>query len=404
MLESDHPYNTVFDPEYWGRHGAPHDVLTTLRKDDPVYWFENDRFDPAWLLTRHKDVEYVGKHPELFLSGPRTVFHNPQGFVSPLIGLPQQDAPQHSKHRRAMQGWFTPKAIRDFEGRMSEIANNTVDRMAATNSCEFCNLAGIQLPLKMICEILGIPEEQEPLVWQLTQDVFSAADPDMARATNAQEGVRNAMGFCAGIARDRQENPTDDFASTIANAEIDGERMTIQEIASHLMIMISAGHDTTASAINGGMLALIRHPDEFARLKEHPELTESAVNEMLRYVTPTTNFVRTAAEDTEIGGVKIAKGDDVCIHFCAANRDEEEFENPQAFMIDRRPNRHLAFGIGPHACIGQLLARIEMKALFLELIPRIEWVGLDGEPEHIKAFWVTGLKRLPIKYSIAGRD
>lgn len=404
MLASDHPYNTVFDPEYWGQHGAPHDVLTTLRREDPVFWFESDRFDPAWLLTRHQDVEHVGKNAKLFLSGPRTVFHNPKGFQSPLIGLPQQDAPQHTRHRRAMQGWFTPKAIRDLEHRMSEIAKDTVDRMAATDSCEFCNFVGAQLPLKMICEILGIPAQQEAVVWQLTQDVFSAADPDMTRAANAQEGVRNAMGFCAGIAKARQESPTDDFASTIANAEIDGERMTIQEIASHLMIMISAGHDTTASAINGGMLALIRHPEQFARLKQHPELTESAVNEMLRYVTPTTNFVRTAAGDTEIGGVKIAEGDDVCIHFCAANRDEDEFENSQAFMIDRRPNRHLAFGIGPHACIGQLLARIEMKALFEELMPRIESVELDGDPEYIKAFWVTGLKKLPIKYDISGGD
>ena len=287
---------------------------------------------------------------------------------------------------------------------MSEIASEIVDRMAAADSCEFCEQVGAQLPLKMICEILGIPASQEAAVWQLTQDVFSASDPDMGKAANAQEGVRNAMAFCAGIARDRQENPTDDFASTIANAEIDGERMSIQEIASHLMIMISAGHDTTASAINGGMLELIRHPEQFAKLKRQPALTESAVNEILRFVTPTTNFVRTAAVDTEISGVKIAKGDDVCIHFCAANRDEEQFENAQEFLIDRRPNRHLAFGSGPHACIGQLLARIEMKALFQELIPRIEWIELDGEPEYIKAFWVTGLKKLPIRYKISSGD
>jgi hypothetical protein len=404
MRQADHPYNAVFDPEYWGRHGAPHDVLATLRREDPVLWYESEQHDPAWLLTRHKDVEYVGKHPQLFLSGPRTVFHNPKGFKSPLIGLPQLDAPQHTKHRRAMQGWFTPKAIRDLEDRMSEIARDTVDQMAATDSCEFCSTVGVRLPLKMICEIIGIPAAQEAVVWQLTQDVFAVSDPDMARAASAQEGVRNAMGFCAEIALARQESPTGDFASTIANAAIDGERMTIQEIASHLMIMISAGHDTTASAINGGMLALIRHPEQLAKLQQHPELTESAVNEMLRYVTPTTNFVRTAAVDTQISGVKIARGDDICIHFCAANRDEDEFENAQAFIIDRRPNRHLTFGSGPHACIGQLLARIEMKALFEELLPRIESVELDGDPQHIKAFWVSGLKKLPIKYKFSVGD
>jgi cytochrome P450 len=401
MPENDHPYRPVFDPQYWGEHGAPHDVLTALRQNDPVYWYESDKFDPAWLLTRYADVELVGRNSKLFLSGPRTVFHNPKGFRSPLVGLPQLDAPKHTLHRRAMQSWFTPKAIHGLEDRLAEIAKGIVDRIATADSCEFCSEVGAQLPLKMICELLGIPEDEERVVWQLTQDVFAVADPDMARAASAQEGVRNAMAFCADIGKSRQARPTNDFASTIANAQIDGERMSIQEIASHLMIMISAGHDTTASAINGGMLALIQHPEQLAKLKAHPELTESAVNEMLRYVTPTTSFVRTAVEDTEVGGVKIAAGDDICIHFSAANRDEDVFENAQAFEIDRKPNRHLAFGIGPHACIGQLLARIEMKALFSELIPRLESVQLAGEPEHIKAFWVTGLKSLPIQYHIS---
>ena len=401
MPDNDHPYSTVFDPEYWGKYGAPHDTLTALRRDDPVYWYESDRFDPAWLLTRYADVELVGRNSKLFLSSPRTVFHNPKGFRSPLVGLPQLDAPKHTLHRRAMQSWFTPKAIHGLEGRLAEIAKDVVDRIAATNSCEFCSEVGAQLPLKMICEFLGIPEDEERIVWQLTQDVFAVADPDMARAASAQEGVRNAMAFCADIGKSRRSTPTDDFASTLANAEIDGEQMTIQEIASHLMIMISAGHDTTASAINGGMLALIQHPEQLAKLKAQPELTESAVNEMLRYVTPTTSFVRTAAEDTEVGGVKIKAGDDLCIHFAAANRDEAVFENGQEFDIERKPNRHLAFGTGPHACIGQLLARIEMKALFDELIPRLENVQLDGDPEYVKAFWVTGLKTLPIRFELA---
>lgn len=394
------PYSAIFDSEHWGKHGAPHDLLVSLRKEHPIYWYESDRFEPAWLLTRRKDIEVVGKNSKLFLSSPRTVFHNPQGHKSPLVGLPQMDAPKHTQHRQAMQSWFTPKAIHALEDRMSEIARQLVDEMAEKHSCEFCTDVGAQLPLKMICELLGIPKEQEPVVWQLTQDIFAAADPDLTSTADVVEGIRTAIAFCADLARSRQAQPTDDFASTIANAEVGGERMTIQDIASHLMIMISAGHDTTASAISGGMLALLRHPEQLAKLKQNPGLTDSAVNEMLRYVTPTTSFVRTAAEDTEIGGVKIAQGDDVCMHFLAANRDENEFDDPQAFIVDRSPNRHLAFGIGPHACIGQLLARIEMKALFRELIPRIVNMELNGAPEHAKAFWVTGLKKLPISYSI----
>jgi cytochrome P450 len=355
----------------------------------------------VWLLTKRRDIEYVGKNPGRFLNGPRTVFHNDQGFVSPLKGLPHMDPPEHTQHRRAMQGWFTPRAIRSLEDRMHAIAKEIVDEIAQEETCDFTSAVGARLPLKMICELLGIPGEQEPIVWQLTQDVFKASDPEVAASQSIQDGIRNAMAFCADLAQLRQENPTDDFASTVANAEIDGEPIGVREIASHLMIMISAGHDTTAGAINGGMLALIRNPDQLRKLQDDPELTESAVNEMLRYVTPTTNFVRTTRVDSEIRGVKISAGDDVCIHFCAANRDEDEFDNSQEFMIERSPNRHLAFGIGPHACIGQLLARIEMKALFQQLVPRIEHMELGGDPEYFRSHWVTGLKHLPVRYKIS---
>ena len=403
-IEPNRNFDSIFDPDYWGKHGAPHDVLTTLRNESPVFRYESARYQPVWLVTKRRDIEYVGKNPERFLNGPRTVFHNDQGFVSPLKGLPHMDPPEHTKHRRAMQSWFTPRAIRALEDRIHVIARNIVDGVAQADSCDFTNAVGARLPLKMICELLGIPEEQEPVVWQLTQDVFSASDPDVAESKSLQEGIKNAMAFCADLAQSRQQNPTDDFASTVANAEIDGQQMSIREIASHLMIMISAGHDTTAGAINGGMLALIRNPDQFKKLQDNPELMESAINEMLRYVTPTTNFVRTTRVDSEIGGVAVQAGDDVCIHFCAANRDEDEFEKSQEFLVDRSPNRHLAFGVGPHACIGQLLARIEMKALFQALIPRLKYMELDGEPEHFRAHWVTGLKHLPVRYEISSEN
>ena len=394
-------HHLVFDPDYWGRHGAPHDVLRSLRREHPVLWYESERFDPAWLVTRYKDVEFVGRNPSKFLSSPRTVFHNPHGFESPLRGLPQMDPPEHTVHRKAMQAWFTPNAIRRFEDRMAAIARSLVDEMAESDSCEFCSAVGIRLPLRMICEILGIPADQEDTVLQMTRDIFSASDPELARSDDTRAGVQNAMGFCARLGKARREQPTDDFASTVANASLQGEPIEMQAVASHLMIMISAGHDTTASAINGGMLALIRNPEQLTLLKENPALTDSAVNEMLRYVTPTTHFVRTAAETTEVGGVRVEKDQDICIHFASANRDESEFDEPDRFRVDRKPNRHLAFGTGPHACIGQLLARIEMKALFAELVPRLDEVSLEADPEYIRAFWVTGLKRLPLRYSLA---
>lgn len=394
-------YDIVFDAEYWQKYGAPHEVIAKIREENPVLWYEHENFDPVWLVTRHKDVEFVGKNSKLFLSSPRTVIHNPKGYVSPLVGLPQLDAPDHTDHRKAIQGWFTSKAIRKLENRINEIAKNLVDEMATKNNCEFCDDIAAQLPLKMMCELLGIPQEQEATVLKLARDVFAAADPALVNADNAKEGVERAMAFCVELAISRQENPTDDLASTIANTEVNGALLSIPQIASHLLIMISAGHDTTASAISGGMLALIRNPDQLTKLKDNQDLTELAINEMLRYVTPTTSFVRTAKEDTEIDGVKIAKGDDICIHFSAANRDPAEFENPDAFIIDRKPNRHLVFGKGPHVCIGLVLAKIEMIALFKELIPRLNSVELVEKPTYVKSFWVTGLKKLPLRYDVS---
>jgi len=390
--------DTIFDAEHWGAHGAPHEAMTMIRNESPVLWYEHDEFDPVWLVTKHKDVEYVGKNTKVFLSSPRTVIHNPKGFVSPLIGLPQLDAPDHSYQRKAIQGWFTPKAIGKLEARINEIAAELIEKMAAKNECEFCNEVSAQLPLKMICELLGIPEEQEATVLQLTRDIFAAADPSLSTTTDSKAGVENAMRFCATLGSLRQQHITDDLASTIANAEVNGAPMTIQQIASHLLIMISAGHDTTASAISGGLLALINNPDQLDTLQQNPDLMEKAINEMLRYVTPTTSFVRTASEDTEIDSAKITKGDDVCIHFSAANRDEDVFEDPQKFLVDRHPNKHLVFGKGPHVCIGLLLAKIEMRALYSQLIPKLKRIELSGEPEYIRSFWVTGLKSLPLLY------
>lgn len=397
-------YSAIFDPTYWGKHGPPHALLTELRRKSPVFWLDTGRYDPVWLLTRHADVEYVSKHPRLFLSAPRTVIFNSKSSPRRLRGLPQMDPPEHTQHRRSMQSWFTPRAVRALEERISRIAKELIDELAKTDSADFCSTVGVQLPLKVICGILGLPDEEEPRIWNLTQSVFNTMDPDRSNDADIYEGVRKTMEFCAEVAKERRASPTDDFASTIANAEIDGEKTSIQQSASHIMVMITAGHDTTASAINGGLLALIRHPDQLAKLQRDPVLIESAVDEILRYVSPTPTFVRTASEDTEIRGVKIARGEDVCLHYTAANRDEEVFDRPDDFIVDRTPNRHLAFGVGAHACLGQVLAKIEMRALFRELIGRIDFIELAGEPQNVRSFFVSGLKHLPIRYRLTSES
>ena len=189
-------------------------------------------------------------------------------------------------------------------------------------------------------------------------------------------------------------------ASAIANASIDGDALNVLEAMSHIMVLVTAGHDTTASAISGGLLALLRNPAELEKLKADPELISSAVDEMVRYVTPTTNFLRVATEDTELSGVPIKKGQDVCMNFASANRDADVFDAPDEFRVDRNPNPHVGFGTGTHACIGQTLAKVEMNALFAELVPRIKRIELAGDPRWVDAIWITSLKDLPIRFEL----
>ena len=209
------------------------------------------------------------------------------------------------------------------------------------------------------------------------------------------------MAFCSELLESRKKSPREDLASAIANASIDESPLAPIEAMSHVLVLVTAGHDTTASAISGGLLALIRNPGELAKLQAQPELIKTAVDEIVRYVTPTTNFLRAATEDTTLRGVPIAKGQDVCINFASANRDEDVFDEPDEFRVDRNPNPHLGFGTGTHVCIGQTLAKLEMQSLFEELVPRIRHVELAGKPRWIDAYWISSLKNLPIRYELA---
>ncbi|MEU6714550.1 cytochrome P450 [Nonomuraea sp. NPDC046802] len=390
-----------------------HDALTLLRRQAPVHLVQAPEYDPFYAVTRHADIMGIERDHILWLNEPRPILGKAafdklareqaaQGIA--LKTLVHMDDPQHRVIRAIGADWFRPKAMRDLEGRVQELARRYVDRMAEFGGeCDFATQVAVHYPLYVILSLLGLPESDFPRMLKLTQELFGGADAETRRGESAEDQFAVLLDFFAyfqDLTAARRAHPTEDLASAIANAQVDGEPLSDIDTASYYVIIASAGHDTTSSTVAGGLHALIEHPAQLARLRENPGLLPLAVDEMIRWVTPVKEFMRTASADTTLHDVPIKKGESVLLSYPSANRDEEVFTDPFAFDIGRDPNRHLAFGFGVHYCLGAALAKMELKALFAELLPRLESVELAGEPEWTATTFVGGIKHLPIRYKL----
>ncbi|AIT79859.1 cytochrome P450 [Novosphingobium pentaromativorans] len=409
----------LVDPKAYA-DGSIYEAYRWLRRNDPLASIEVEGYQPFRVVTLYSDVQYVSRHNALFHSSPNPTLspisrmklvRELTGSTSPIKSLVDMDPPEHGKYRALTSPWFQPGNLKSLEGRIRDIAREMVERMVdARCQCDFARLVAHEFPLQVILEILGLPREDHPVMLRLTQEMFGATDPDVLgnrSATNDSASasdlgaVREMMAYFDKLTEDRRAHPTSDLASVIANARIDGEPMGHLETMGYYVITATAGHDTTSSSIGGAMWALAEHPDQFARLKADMSLLPTMIDEAIRWTTPVKHFMRTATADTEIGGRPVREGERLMLCYGSANRDESVFDDPDTFRLDRKPNRHLAFGYGGHLCLGQYLARIEMRILFEELLPRLSSLALDGEPAMTEAIFVSGPKRLPIRYEIA---
>jgi len=280
-----------------------------------------------------------------------------------------------------------------------------VDHMAELGGeCDFFTDVASHYPLYVILSLLGLPEEDFPRIFTLTQELFGADDEELARSPERKEAVMATLldffQYFQGVIADRRANPRDDLGSVIANATVHGEPIGELEVVGYYVLIATAGHDTTSSAISGGLHALLEHPDQWRRLSEDPSLVPTAVDEMIRWVSPVKHFMRTATRDTVVRGVPIAAGESVLLSYPSANRDEDVFVNADRFDVGRTPNRHVGFGFGAHYCLGTHLARLEARALYAELVPRLREIELAGTPEYMRTLFVGGPKRLPIRYKL----
>jgi cytochrome P450 len=414
--------NTLVDPKAYA-DGRIFESYAWLRANAPLGVAQPAGFDPFWVVTLHADILDISRQNDLFHSGDRatTIVNKAtddriraQTGGSPHLvrALVQMDAPDHPKYRALTQAWFMPPNIRSLEERIRKIARASVERMAAKGgACDFVREVALHYPLHVVMEILGVPEEDEPRMLMLTQELFGAADPELSRDSEPagapgdvspiQAVLADFYQYFAKISADRRANPRDDLASVIANSQIDGRLISEFEAMSYYVIVATAGHDTTSSTTAGAMWALCENPDQFAYVKADLARVPGFIDEAIRWTTPVKTFMRSATADAQVGGQTIAKGDWLMLCYASGNRDAAVFEEPDRFRANRKPNKQLAFGYGAHLCLGQHLAKMEMRVLFEELLPRLKSIELAGEPKMSEGTFVNGPKSLPIRFEFS---
>jgi cytochrome P450 len=384
-----------------------------LRENDPVSWVEHPDYRPFWNLTRYDDIRSIGNNNKAFLSSPRTVLMRIEaeemmeaqfGNKNGLETLIHMDEPKHLKLRRVTRDWFLPRSIDKLDGEVRELCKEYVDKMQAMGGeCDFVKDLALLYPLRVIMSILGLPRDSEATMLKLTQEIFGPDDPDLQRDPEQAQldnlGTLTDFGnYFKDIIANRRQNPTDDLATVLANAEVDGEPMNELDQLSYFIIAASAGHDTTAAVLGAGMKALLDSPEQLEKWRDNPEMDDTAAKELMRWVSPVRHMVRTATYDFELHGKQIKSGDNLVLWFPAANRDPRAYANPNELDLTRDPKKHLAFGYGAHMCLGMHLAILEVARFYRELLPRLAHIELDGEPKWIHANFVGGLKSLPVKY------
>lgn len=415
--------NQIVDPSVYANQSALDAAFTRLRAEDPLAWCEPENFRPFWAATKHADIMDISRQNQLFTNGEREMlsYHEAEKGVYGKFGQPhllktlvQLDDPLHYKLRHLTQEWFMPQNVKKREDAIRDIAKQYVDRMEDLGGeCDFQRDVALYYPLRVIMQILGVPESDEPMMLKLTQEIFGAQDDDLMRdkslaeERDVEKGLASIQATLAeffmyftGITADRRASPRDDVSTVIANGTVDGEPIGQLEAMSYYIIVAAAGHDTTSASTGGGVLAMLQDPAQLKKMMDDPKaVSRTAVDEAIRWTTPVKHFMRTAQDDYELRGRKILKGESILLCYPSGNRDEEVFDEPFRFKVDRSPNKIISFGYGGHMCLGMHLARLEMQAIYEELFRRVKKIELAGEPSFIKANFVGGPKSIPVRYS-----
>ena len=405
------PHIDLTAPETY-QGDVPREVFRYLRDQAPVYWHEDPQQGIGfWAITRHADLDFVSKNPQLFSSSEKSCLLNesdPENLALLRLQLINMDPPDHLKYRRLVRNAFTPRQVDSYEPRFREVARDILSKAVEGGRCEFVADVASELPLIAICELMGVPLDKRRRLFELTNIMMGMDDPELT--TTEEDGMLAMleMFFLAQeLAEQHRTNPQDDIVNVLLNGTVEDEPLTDEEFCHFFLLLIVAGNETTRTVTAQGMRLLMEHPDQYRQLLENPDLLEGAIEEFLRFNPAVIAFRRTAMEDVELGGQQIRKGDKIQLYYAAASSDEAVFEDADTFDITRAQredvrNKHRAFGIGEHFCMGSHLARLELKVIFEEILKRIRNPELDGDINWLRSNFIHGIKSMPIAFEVVG--
>jgi cholest-4-en-3-one 26-monooxygenase len=396
----------VISPAHYESHGYPHAEWTYLRKHAPVHRFTGDAFDPFYAIVKHADIVEIGKNPTDWIIEPRlAVFTRdiPPDQVK-LKHLLTLDPPEHRSFRAVTAKQFTPRMVQHWAPKVERITRQILDEAGERGACDFVQDVAAPITIAVIAEMLGVPGEDWRLLFKWTNETIAPEDPEFQQGRTTEETILSARAelfkYFSDLSQARRKDPKDDIVSVVATGKVDGKLLEAFDLLSYYLLLVVAGNETTRNAMTGGMLAFYDNRDEWRRLVAKPELLDSAVEEIVRWTTPVIQFTREATRDMEVRGVKIRKGESVCLFYASGNRDEEIFDEPFRFRIDRNPNDHVGFGRGEHVCLGAHLARLELRTVFDQIRARLESFERTGKEERVRSSFVGGIKRAPIRWKL----
>jgi cholest-4-en-3-one 26-monooxygenase len=388
--------------------GVPHEWLAHLRRTDPVHWQDEPGGPGFWAVTRYADCVTVNRDYERFSSAARGTmpFEMPEEDIAQQgLMMLNMDPPLHTRYRRLVNKGFTPRMVRDLEESIHRCADAILDQVVERGSCDFVTDISAELPLQVIAELLGVPQDDRHRMFEWSNRMVGNEDPEYQ--TGAEEAMNAAMelyAYAAELFGQKRIDPHADLMSVLTSVEVEGEQLSELELELFFLLLTVAGNETTRNLMSGAMHAFFQHPDQWQRLHDDRSLLPSAVDEMLRFVTPVINFRRTAVVDVVLSGTTIAAGDKVVFFHASANRDEDVFVDPDVFDIGRDPNPHIAFGGGgPHFCLGANLARMEIRVMFEHLLDRVPDIRLDGDVQRLQSQFINGVKHIPVAFTPSAR-
>ncbi|HVX70849.1 MAG TPA: cytochrome P450 [Mycobacteriales bacterium] len=396
QTKGDHPVNPAIDlvsGEFWGRN--PHDELTWLRDNAPVYWDGR-----VWGIASHADVKSVSLHPELFCNGGGIRPDN-----GPVAQMIDRDGAEHKRRRNLVNRGFTPRRLAASVDRINEICNRIVDDVIERGECDAVMDMAAWLPMHAIGDMLGFPEADRGILLKWSDDLMCALDGKVESIVQASTAYGGFREFCLQAIEDRRRTPGDDLLSLLIAGGTDGDEINVEDVIHDALLILIGGDETTRHVISGGLYQLLRDPDAKQALIDSPDRIPTAVEEMLRWVSPIKNMARTVVEDTEVHGQRLEAGDKLLLLYSSANRDASVFPDPFRFDIGRTPNDHLAFGIGTHFCLGNNLARLELRCFFETVLRRMPDLELadDTEPAYRPANFVSGYESMPVRFTPRSR-